>query len=378
MSRSLRVPPPASANPDRYAPWTQRLADIGEAGQTRQLRRLKQTGPTTAEVEGREVIIACSNDYLGLAFEPETPRPTHRLGSTGSRLISGHGPSHEALEEALSDLYGRPALTFASGYHANLAVFSSVCQQSDLIASDALNHASIIDGLRLSRAEHAVVPHAKPSAIPGSARLVAVEGLFSMDGDIPPLTDYPSKPWLAVDEAHAFGCLGPQGRGAAASFGVEPDILIGTFGKACGASGAFVVGPKVLIDLLINSGRSFIYSTAPSPASTMAALAGLQQAIAADEARAKLAHNARSLRAGLRERGWEVLGDAHILPVVVGDDAVPLAARLWERGIFAPAIRYPTVALGAERIRLTVSAAHTDTEIERILDAFGRANEACS
>lgn len=378
MSRSLRASPPTGASPDRYAPWTQRLDAIGEAGQTRSLRQLKQTSPTTAEIDGREVIIACSNDYLGLAFGSEAPSLKHPPGSTGSRLISGHRPAHEALEDALSDLYGRPALTFASGYHANLAVFSSVCQQGDLIASDALNHASIIDGLRLSRAERAIVAHAKPSAIPDTARLVAVEGLFSMDGDIPPLTEYPSHPWLAVDEAHAFGCLGPQGRGAAASFGLEPDILIGTFGKACGASGAFVVGPKALIDLLINSGRSFIYSTAPSPASTMAALIGLQRTIAADEARAKLAHNARSLRAGLLNRGWEVLGDAHILPVVVGADAVPLATRLWERGVFAPAIRYPTVALGAERIRLTVSAAHTDTEIERILDAFGDANEARS
>lgn len=374
MPRSLRVPSPHGARPDRYAPWAQRLDAIEQVGQTRALRRLRQTGPTTAEVDGREVIVACSNDYLGLAYEGRGTTPERPPGSTGSRLISGHRPAHEALEEALSELYGRPALTFASGYHANLAVFSSVCEAGDTIASDTLNHASIIDGLRLSRAERTIVPHASPDAIPNTARLIAVEGLFSMDGDIPPLTDYPPEPWLAVDEAHAFGCLGPDGRGAAAACGVEPDILIGTFGKACGASGAFVVGPQSLIDLLVNTGRSFIYTTAPSPASTSAALAGLQRAIAADDARAKLARNARSLRRGLLERGWEVLGDAHILPVVVGDGAVELAARLWERGVFAPAIRYPTVAVGAERIRLTVSSAHTDTEIERILDAFGRAD----
>ncbi len=371
MSRSFPVITPTDQAPDRYQPWTDRLDRIEAEGNTRLLRELRQTGPTTATLAGRDVLVACSNDYLGLASDP-SPSPTlHAKGSTGSRLISGHRQAHRALEDALEALYERPALTFASGYHANLAVFSSVCQPGDIIASDARNHASIIDGLRLSRATRDIVPHAQPGSIPQGVRLIALEGLFSMDGDIPPLQAYPTEPWLAVDEAHAFGCLGPKGRGAAASLGVEPDILIGTFGKACGASGAFVVGPRALIDLLINRGRSFIYTTAPSDVSTMAALSGLQRAIAADEAREQLAANARRLRLGLGQLGWEALGDAHIIPVIAGQDALQLGQQLLERGVFAPAIRYPTVARGSERIRLTVSARHTPTEIDQILDAFG-------
>ena len=371
MSRSFRVTTSTDHAPERYLPWTERLEGIEEAGNTRLLRELRHTGPTTAMLSGREVLMACSNDYLGLAYEPTPPGASDAKGSTGSRLISGHRHAHRALEEALEELYGRPALTFASGYHANLAVFSSVCQPGDRVASDALNHASIIDGLRLSRAHRDIVPHAQPESIPEGVQLIALEGLFSMDGDIPPLQEYPTEPWLAVDEAHAFGCLGPKGRGAAASLGVEPDILIGTFGKACGASGAFVVGPRALIDLLVNRGRSFIYTTAPSDASTMAALSGLQRAIDADEAREQLATNAKRLRHGLGQLGWKALGDAHIIPVIAGQGALRLGQKLLEQGVYAPAIRYPTVARGSERIRLTVSARHTPSEIDQILDAFG-------
>jgi len=375
VSRLFRVTPPTDQAPDRYQPWAERLDRIEEEGNTRLLRELRQTGPTTATLAGREVLVACSNDYLGLACDPMHASTSHAHGSTGSRLISGHRHAHRALEDALEELYERPALTFASGYHANLAVFSSVCEPGDLIASDALNHASIIDGLRLSRAQRNIVPHAQPESIPQAARLIAIEGLFSMDGDIPPLDAYPTGPWLAVDEAHAFGCLGPKGRGAAASLGVQPDIVIGTFGKACGASGAFVVGPRALIDLLINRGRSFIYTTAPSDASTMAALSGLQRAIDADEAREQLTENARRLRHGLGQLGWEALGDAHIIPVIARQGVMKLGQQLLERGVFAPAIRYPTVARGSERIRLTVSARHSPTEIDQILDAFGPCRE---
>lgn len=339
----------------------------------RRLRTLKPTGPVTAELDGRSVIVACSNDYLGLAWDPEVRAAARGGGASSSRLISGSRPAHAALEAELEAWLGRPALLFPSGYQANLAVFSTVCGAGDRIASDAANHASIIDGIRLSRARRTVVPHADPTAIPEDTTLVAVEGLYSMDGDVPPLADYPDGPWLAVDEAHATGCLGPGGRGAHEACGIAPDIVIGTFSKALGAAGAFVSGPRELVDLLVNAGRSFIFTTAPPEPVVHMARAGLARVRADPALRARLASNALRLRSGLRDLGWSPLGDAHIVPLVVGRGAMELAQRLLERGVLAPGIRYPTVPQGAERIRLTVGAAHTDEHLDRILDALGPA-----
>ena len=353
----------------RTQPWRRRLDAIQSAGRTRVLRTVTPTGPVTGVMDGEDVLLACSNDYLGLAWDPAVRRAAQGGGAGGSRLISGSRPIHQALEAYLEQLFGRPALLFPSGYSANLAVFSTVCETGDLLVSDALNHASIIDGVRLSKAHRQVVPHGQPHAIPQGARLVAVEGLFSMDGDTPVFADYPTSPWLAVDEAHAVGCLGPNGTGVAAAQGVQPDILIGTFGKAYGASGAFVVGSQDLKELLINAGRSFIFTTAlPEPVATMA-LAGVHAAT--DALRERLAHNAARLRDGLRTNGWSVLGQHHIVPVVVGPSAMALSLRLLERGVFAPGIRYPTVPMGQERIRFTVSAAHTDANIDQIVAAMG-------
>lgn len=355
----------------RFSSWSRRLHDIDTQGLTRTLRTLRPTGPTTGDLDGRPVIVACSNDYLGLAWDPEVRAAANGGGAGGSRLISGTRPVHRQLEEALEAHFGRPALLLGSGWHANVAVFSTVCEAGDVVASDALNHASIIDGLRLGRAERRVVPHLRPEAVPADARLVVVEGLFSMDGDVPPLRDYPDEPWLAVDEAHSVGCLGPGGRGVAAAQGVEPDILIGTFGKAYAAAGAFVVGPPELKRLLINAGRPFIFSTAPPEPVAAMALAGLRRAD--DFLRERLAANADRLRRNLGQLGWQVLGEHHILPVVVGERAMELSAHLLERGVFAPGIRFPTVPRGAERIRFTVSAVHTPEQLDRICDAMGPA-----
>jgi 7-keto-8-aminopelargonate synthetase-like enzyme len=332
---------------------------------------VRPTGPVTAWLDGREILVACSNDYLGLAWHPEVRDAARGGGAGASRLIGGSRPAHHALEEELQAIHGRPALVFPSGYQANLAVFSTVCQAGDLVASDALAHASIIDGLRLSKAQRLVVPHADPAAVPAWARLIAVEGLYSMDGDVPPLARYPRGPWLAVDEAHALGCLGPQGRGAADAAMVLPDILVGTFGKAYGVAGAFVVGPPELKELLVNTGRSFIYTTAmPEPVARMA-LAGLRLATFDARLREQLADRSARLRKGLADLGWKPLGSAHIVPVVVGPAAMDLAARLLARGVLAPGIRAPTVAAGQERVRFTVSACHTDEHLDRILDALG-------
>lgn len=353
---------------DRFSRWRQRLDAIEEQGQTRILRTLKPTGPVTAELDGRPLLIACSNDYLGLAQHPDVLAAARGGGAGGSRLISGSRPAHRALEDALEERFGQPALLFGSGYQANLGVFSTVCEAGQLIASDALNHASIIDGIRMSRADKVVIEHRQPQQVPAPTRLVALEGLYSMDGDVPPFADYPTAPWMAVDEAHAVGCLGPGGRGAAAAAGVTPDILIGTFGKAYGSAGAFVVGPPELKALLVNTARAFIFTTAmPEPVAQMA-LTGMS--LATDALRERLADNARFLRSGLQQLGWTALGDAHIIPVVVGPSAMTLATQLLKKGIFAPGIRYPTVPTGQERIRFTVSAAHSKTDLSKILDAM--------
>ena len=354
---------------DRYAPWASRLSEIEALGRTRRLQTVLPTGPTTAILQGREVIVACSNDYLGLAWRNRGRGP----GVGSSRLISGTRPTHEALERALEAWLERPTLVFSSGYHANLAVFSTVCEAGDRVASDALNHASIIDGLRLSRAERVIVPHGDPTAIPDDVRLIAIEGLFSMDGDVPAFDAYPERPWLAVDEAHAVGCLGPLGRGASASSHRRPDIVIGTFGKAFGAAGAFVAGPPELKALLINAGRSFIYTTALAEGLASSALKGLRAIQQEPELASQLAANSLLLRGFLRELGWTVLGDHHIVPVVTGPRTFEIAARLLDHGVFAPPIRPPTVPVGGERIRLTASAAHTRTQLERIAEAFGPA-----
>lgn len=313
------------------------------------------------------MLVACSNDYLGLGALPGQARS----GSCSSRLISGTLAAHTALEEELEDWLGRPALLFPSGYHANVGVFSTVCGPGQKVASDALNHASIIDGLRLSRADRTIVPHGSPEAVPDDADLLVLESLYSMDGDIPDLRAYPTRPWLAVDEAHAIGAMGPEGRGLAAQQGVEPDILIGPLGKAFGATGAFVAGPPELKDLLINTARSFIYTTSPGPIVVDTLRRNLARIRQADEERARLATNALRLRTHLRQLGWTVLGDAHILPVLTGAETMDLADRLLERGVLAVGIRHPTVPVGQERIRVTVSAAHTPEQLDRIATAFG-------
>lgn len=354
----------------RYDRWERRHRELVGQGLDRAVRTLVPTGPTTARLDGREVIVACSNDYLGIAADAEVQRAAVGGGATGARLISGARPVHHALEEALAEWLGRPALLFNSGYHANLAVLSTLPQAGDVVASDALNHASLIDGMRLSKATRRIVPHADPTAV-GDADYLVLEGLYSMDGDVPPLADYPTEPLRIVDEAHALGVLGPAGRGASAAAGLVPDVLVGTFGKAGGAAGAFVSGPPALIELLTSQARSFIFTTAlPEPVAHLA-LAGLRRLITADDRRERLATNVARLREGLAALGWRPLGAHHIVPIVVGDQAGPIAARLLDHGVFAPMIRPPTVAPGAERLRLTVSSEHTPEQLDRILEALG-------
>jgi 7-keto-8-aminopelargonate synthetase-like enzyme len=277
------------------------------------------------------------------------------------------------LEDAVGGWLDREVVLFNSGFVANTGAIPALFGRGDRVASDTNNHASIIDGLRLSRAEIDIIMHNDFSTVsPNHAGLV-IESLYSMDGDVAPLKSAPAVPCLMVDEAHAVGCLGPEGRGWCAHLGVSPDVMVGTFGKAFGAAGAFVAGPTPLRSLLINTARTLIFSTGLPESVASAALAGWTVAMQEPDRRETLAKNAACLRRGLQERGWRPLGDAHIVPVVVGEHAMQLADHLLTKGFYAAGIRPPTVPAGTERIRLTVSAAHTFHQIEALLDAFGTA-----
>ena len=358
----------------RYKPLRDRAEAISAAGLTRALVELAPDSPVTAILsggphDGRRVLVFSSNDYLGLAHHPDVVAAWRGAGAGSSRLIAGSRPAHRALEEALEARWGRPALVFSSGYQANLAVMTTLFAADDVVGSDAMNHASIIDGLRLSRAERRILPHGDPG--PASLRGVIIESLYSMDGDIPDIRAYEapaSERWLVVDEAHAVGAIGPGGRGAAAAVGVTPDVITGTFGKSYGAAGAFVIGPPELKQLLISAGRSFIYTTALAEPAARAAAAGL--AAATDERRQRLAARTARFRAGLVELGLPTRGDAHVVPVLTGPRTMEAAAKLLEAGIFVPGIRAPTVPPGEERLRFSLSAEHSPEQIDQALEAL--------
>ena len=355
------------------------LAHLDEA-----LGRLEDQGllrrPRTAA--SRPGLVLCSNDYLGLA---DGPCPPLALGAGASRLVSGQRLEHEALEGALARWLGTDrALAFSSGYAANLGMLSALASPGDLILSDRLNHASLIDGARLSRAQVSVYPHLDVDAVrialrsivrtPGSRAWVVTESYFSMDADSPDLRALRSVcdeagAALVVDEAHALGVFGPDGRGLCAEHGVVPDVLSGTLGKAFGASGAFVAGCESLVAWLWNRARSFVFSTAMSPAVAEGARRNLERSIREPELRARALARAAELRRGLLRSGISAIGHGVVVPCLVGDAkaTVHLSARLEEQGIFALAIRPPTVPEGTSRLRLTATAAHTPSDIERAL-----------
>jgi len=345
-------------------PLRARVAAIRSQGLERSLRPLLPIGPTRAVLAGQEVDVFSSNDYLGLAWQPELKEAWKGTGCGSSRLLAGTRAGHQQLEETLEELFGMPALVFSSGYQANLAVLTTLFQEGQVVGSDALNHASLIDGLRLSRAATEVLPHG--TCLPSNLDGVVVEGLYSMDGDTPDLQQHNGACWLVVDEAHAVGALGPQGRGVSWMQGVQPDVLIGTFGKAYGAAGAFVVGPQDLKDLLISTGRSFVYTTALAEPAARAALAGLLAAT--EERRQRLADRVQRFRVGLHQLGIETLGQHHVVPVLTRERTMEVAASLQEKGTFVPGIRAPTVPEGEERLRFSLSAEHTDDQVDRVLE----------
>jgi 8-amino-7-oxononanoate synthase len=338
--------------------------------------------------------VLCSNDYLGYATDRliEVPRGVP-LGAAASRLIAGDHPEHRALERELASWLGHEdALVFSSGYAANVGLLSSLLRPGDTVISDALNHASIIDGIRLARVPATVVPHndveAVERALAGAPstgrRWVVTEGYFSMDGDQPDLRALRAicdrhGAALLVDDTHALGVFGDEGRGTCHLQGVTPDALVGTFGKALGGQGAFVAGSTLLTDWLWNRARSFVFSTGLSPLLAAANLAAVRRARLDDPGRARLAAIAARLRSALLDQGYRVLPSSvgPILPILVGpeEDALRLSDALLRRGVRALAIRPPTVPAGTSRLRVTVHARLSEEALERAIEAFRGARD---
>jgi len=296
--------------------------------------------------------------------------------------------AHRDAEVAYADFLGSPAAAlFSTGYAANVGTVQALVGPGDAIFSDALNHASLIDGCRLSRASVHVYSHRDVDQLESLLRehrprarraLVITDSLFSMDGVTAPLRDIAGlarsfDAGLLVDEAHALGVFGPSGRGFSAALGIEPDVVVGTLGKAFGVAGAFVAASEEIVSLIRNRARSFVYSTAPPPVVARAAIEALQLVRQADDARKTLLENADGLRARLHALGFEVPDEStHILPVLIGDNerTMQLSAKLLERGVFVQGIRPPTVPQGTARLRLTPMATHRPEHIERAIDAF--------
>ncbi|MCA1594856.1 MAG: 8-amino-7-oxononanoate synthase [Chloroflexi bacterium] len=364
-------------------------------GLERKLRRTDESSGCHVRMDGRTVLSLGSNNYLGLADDPEVRATAAAaldrlgLGAGGSRLTTGNYPEHEELEALIADWKGTAdAVLFDSGYAANTGVIPALAGPYDLILSDQLNHASLIDGCRLSRAHIRVYRHGDVE----SARsmlydreqfqrcLVVTDGVFSMDGDLAPLPalcDFAeaNDAWLVVDDAHGTGVLGPHGAGTEAHLGVAERIpvRIGTLSKAVGASGGFVAGSRPLCEFLRHRARSFVFSTAMPPAVAAGAIAGVKIVRGADDRRQRLQHAAMEIRRLFQEHGYTVPeGCTAIIPVLVGeaDAAVRLSNALLELDVFIPAIRYPAVPAGQARLRVTASAALTDADLDWLKKAL--------
>ena len=370
------------------------LSDLESRGLRRRARDVAGPQGPRISLDGRRVLCLCSNNYLGLAGHPALTAAVRRgldeegVGAGASRLITGSMAGHRAAERSLALYVRQPdAVLFSTGYAGNVGTLQGLVGRDDIIFSDALNHASLIDGARLSRAKVVVYQHGDPADLAaklrehrheGRAALVVTESLFSMDGDIPDLAAIAElarthDAGLVVDEAHALGVLGPQGKGVCASLGIVPDVLLGTLGKALGTQGAFAAADAQVADLIRNRARSYVFSTAPAPALARASEAAVRLVRDADGLRERLTRHARRMREGLRELGYRVPpGESAIIPVLVGDPepTMRLSSALLERGVFAHGIRPPTVPPGTGRLRVVPMASHTNDDIEEALAAF--------
>ncbi len=374
-----------------------RLDELKALGLHRRTRLV--SGPQGPHVllDGKPVLLLCSNNYLGLADHPRVREAAADaamrwgVGAGASRLVSGTMTIHRRLEERLAEFKGREsALLFGSGYLANAGTVAALARPGDVIFSDAHNHASLIDGCRLSRAEVFVYEHGDIDHLAwgieqadGRGALIVTDSVFSMDGDVAPLTEIVELAQrqgirTLVDEAHGTGALGPGGRGALADEGLEDqvDVIVGTLGKALGSYGAFVACDRRMSRYLVNAARTFIFSTALPPPAVAAALTALDLLLERPERVQRLAANAAVLRRELEREGFDVAGSAtQIIPLLVGDAglAMTMCEAALKRGVFAQAIRPPTVPAMTSRLRLSVMATHREAEMVRAARALGSA-----
>ncbi len=376
----------------------ERLAELGRLGLERRLRIVSGPQGPRVVLDGEPVLLLCSNNYLGLADHPRVREAVAEaamrwgVGAGASRLVSGTMTIHSLLEERLAAFEGSEAcVLFGSGYLANLGVIGAFAGPGDTIFSDELNHASIVDGCRVSRADvivyrhldHEHLSHCLHQRRRDGRRLIVTDSVFSMDGDVAPLQEivelageYDAR--VAVDEAHATGALGPGGRGAVAEAGLEGqvDAIVGTLGKAFGSYGAYVCANADTIRYLVNTARPLIFSTAPSPPAVAGALAALELLQEQSHRPERLRDAARVLRSSLAEEGFAVqTSDMHIVPLLVGDErtTMRLSATALEQGVFAQGIRPPTVPAGTSRLRLATMATHTDDELRLAARTLARA-----
>ena len=369
----------------------QELQKLQSASLYRTLRSVSSDQGPVMIVDGREVVNFSSNNYLGIANHPDLAAAAkeaidrYGCGSGASRLISGNMTPHEELEAKLADFKGtEAALVFNSGFQANTGILSTLAGEGDAIFSDELNHASIIDGCRLSRAKTIVYAHCDLECLEDGLRaatqyrrkLIVTESIFSMDGDEAPLAEIvelAERYGAAVmaDEAHATGLFGATGAGVVAKLGLGDRVLVqmGTLGKALGGFGAYVAGSAVVRELLINRCRSFIFTTSLPPAVMAMAIAAIDLVKREPERRDALWKNCRRLITGLRALGFPVESASPIVPVIIGDASrcMRFSERLLERGVFAQGIRPPTVPSGTSRLRMTLMATHTAEQIDRLL-----------
>lgn len=374
-----------------------------DAGMLRRRRRVVEPlDGATCSVDGHAMLAFASNDYLGLAQHPALIEAAQRaaarygVGAGASPLVSGHSPAHEALEEELARFVGLPrALYFVAGYAANVGLVPALAGRGDALISDSLNHACLIDGARLSRAELAVYPHNDLAELEKALvahrgarrRLVIADAVFSMDGDLAPLPEMLAlcerhDAWLMVDDAHGFGVLGEGGRGSLAHWGYKAGampprlIYMATLGKSAGVAGAFVAGPDPVVEWLMQKARTYMFATG-APAMVAEALRAALRVIEAEGwRRERLLQLRQCVQSGLVGLPWQALpSESAIQPLVIGanGDALAVMSALEAQGIWVPAIRPPTVAEGSARLRITLSAAHSLADAERLCRALAEA-----
>lgn len=393
MSSVLSLP----ADPAEW--FNTQLTALDAAGLRRKRRVVEAFDGARMKIDGQWLLAFCSNDYLGLAQHPRLIAAAQRaaaefgVGAGASPLVSGHSSEHEALERELAAFVGRErALYFYAGYPANVGIVPALVGKGDAVFSDALNHACLIDGARLSRAAIHAFPHKDLAALDAllsvstaPRKLVISDAVFSMDGDIAPVPQLLAlcerhDALLMIDDAHGFGLLGPQGRGTAAHFGLNSPRLIymATLGKSAGVAGAFVAGDAAVIEWILQRARSYIFATA-APAMIAATLRTSLQVITEEEwRRPHLAQLIAQLRDGLAGLPWSTLpSDTPIQPLIIGSnhDALAVMHDLQQQGLWVPAIRPPTVPVGSARLRITLSAAHSEADVATLVGALRAAGE---